>query len=391
MTGVRKASGKAKWTIIVYGAADNNLLKAIRRDIIQMRAIKEANEDVNVVGILDNGFQDSVAIQEGNLSPEASKGKVGAFKFELSGGPREGWFPGKIVSYDGQVNMGDPKTLEEVILWAMRKYPAEHYAVLILDHGNGWQGIAEDEDFVTKKGDDRLTADELREALREVYKRTGRKVDLLMMDACLMGQLEVLFQVEEFVNYVIASEDREGEEGWDYSRLNFKLPSDPKKLAEAILNNIYDGYSVRTLSLYDLKALREFKKAFNSLLKYLLKEIPKEKLRDISKRIRKLPSISQGYFYDFKDFGGVLKVLEEELKGNEKGEKLLKSVKEALSKLVVDSRGNTKNLTGLSVDANDMITEEYLKLKFAKETLWDEFLIFSREGWKETGNQLQDG
>ncbi len=379
-----RGSRSAKWTFIVYAAGDNNLMESIRRDISQLNQLKKANQDINVVGLFDSGFQDYIAVQEGNLS------RTGAVKFKLDGKTRTD-FPGRVLSHEGQVNMGDPKTLRDLILWAMRKYPAEHYALLIIDHGQGWLGIAHDEDFVTKSGDDRLTSEELRQALSQVKKRTGKKIDLVIMDACLMGQLEVLYQLKEFVNFVIASEAREKEEGWDYTRINFSFPADPKELARRLTERGFDGFSVRTLSAYDLTKLGAFTKAFNELLSYVLKELPSERLRAISKRILNLPSISQGFFYDFKDFYTILSIFKEELKGDKRAEKLIGKLESALRDLNFVSKSNIRGLKGVSIDANPEMTEEYLRLEMSKETLWNEFLTLSSERTplsSDQGNQV---
>ena len=47
----------------------------------------------------------------------------------------------------GELNMGDPQTLADFINWAKTTYPAEHYALIIVDHGTGISGVAEDKQF----------------------------------------------------------------------------------------------------------------------------------------------------------------------------------------------------------------------------------------------------
>lgn len=49
-----------------------------------------------------------------------------------------------------EVNMADPHTLSDFIHWASSNYPAEHYALMVADHGYGWRGLLID---VTSGGD----------------------------------------------------------------------------------------------------------------------------------------------------------------------------------------------------------------------------------------------
>ena len=39
----------------------------------------------------------------------------------------------------GEVNMGDPNSLTSFIQWASNAYPATNYALVLWDHGGGWQ------------------------------------------------------------------------------------------------------------------------------------------------------------------------------------------------------------------------------------------------------------
>ena len=40
----------------------------------------------------------------------------------------------------GEVDMGDPQTLYDFATWAIEAYPAEHYVLIMSNHGSGWAG-----------------------------------------------------------------------------------------------------------------------------------------------------------------------------------------------------------------------------------------------------------
>lgn len=101
----------------------------------------------------------------------------------------------------GEINMGDPATLQNFIEWAMHNYPADHYYLAIDDHGAGITGIAWDDtnrDASNKK--DRLTNTELYSVLKTVTRNGQRKIDLLAYEACLMGSFESAYDARSFAD-----------------------------------------------------------------------------------------------------------------------------------------------------------------------------------------------
>jgi hypothetical protein len=140
-------------------------------------------------------------------------------------------------------NMGDPRSLRDFIVWGIENYPAENYAVILWNHGTGWKeddiyafarsrGVEiqasqdevrsltrnnrrlsrafflssitevlqlDDEDSRAIAFDDSsldfLDNAKLQQAFQEAEAITGKKVSLIGMDACLMGMVEVAYQL----------------------------------------------------------------------------------------------------------------------------------------------------------------------------------------------------
>src|SRR5260370_38624826 len=98
--------------------------------------------------------------------------------------------------------MGDPQTLRDFIQWGKSRYPANKYARLISSHGAGWKYIGPDESSPgTRESYDALYMGELSAALQ------GQQFELIVLDACLMGMVEVAWQLEPFTKWLVASED----------------------------------------------------------------------------------------------------------------------------------------------------------------------------------------
>ncbi|MEK7810288.1 MAG: clostripain-related cysteine peptidase, partial [Pseudomonadota bacterium] len=45
---------------------------------------------------------------------------------------------GDAVASLGTVNTGDPKFLNDFIRWGVKNYPADHYLLVLWNHGQGW-------------------------------------------------------------------------------------------------------------------------------------------------------------------------------------------------------------------------------------------------------------
>ena len=129
----------------------------------------------------------------------------------------------------GEVDMSDPRTLVDFVTWAMAAYPADKYALILSDHGMGWPGGWSDGDSPASGNshrsiplasalDSNLFLMDLDTALGDIRARTGLdKFELIGMDACLMGQLEVFSALAPHARYAVTSQETEPSLGWAYT------------------------------------------------------------------------------------------------------------------------------------------------------------------------------
>ena len=137
------------------------------------------------------------------------------------------------------------------------------------NHGGAYDGVCYDEN-----GGDQLTLDELDASLRA----TNSSFDIIGMDACLMGSLEVAKTLSSFGTYLIASEELEPGHGWNYEELIKWLGENPNATLTNISKSFVDSYidtaahaSTRdkTLSVIDLKKVDDFVGDFTTILSSL--------------------------------------------------------------------------------------------------------------------------
>ena len=186
----------------------------------------------------------------------------------------------------GMVNMGEPDTLRDFIQFCRDEFPAEKYGLIMWDHGGGSiAGFGHDENFY----DDALTLADMEKAFREAGLGDER-LEFLGFDACFMATVEMAVLARDFARVMIASEDLEPGEGWDYhflAALNEEICG--FALGEIIVDTFFDYYvrrelydeEVLTLSVVDLEKVAE---VMDALGRIVPQELTAQKFRTMATR-----------------------------------------------------------------------------------------------------------
>ncbi len=127
----------------------------------------------------------------------------------------------EVIARPGELNMGDPKVLSTFLSEAVKTFPAQHYGLILWDHGGGWAAHAMDHNAPCAwGGHDKLALPKLRQAIQEGLERGAlKKLDLIGFDMCLMAQLETAFELSGLAEVMVASEAVEPGDGWPYDRI----------------------------------------------------------------------------------------------------------------------------------------------------------------------------
>jgi len=250
----------AEWTFMVYIASDDDMLENTALEDFKEMASVSPTEAVNIVVQMDRipGYANSY------------DNWTDCRRFLITQGltPTDG----NEVMNLGEVNMGDPSTLADFAKWAVSNYPAEKYALVISSHGKGWEGCCWDK----TSDNDNINLAELRSALGEISGFTGQPLNILGFDACLMGTVEVAYEIHEFASVMVASEQFEPASGWPYDTILTELTADPDmdaaSLATIIVDKYYqDGESKGyTMSAIDLTRIGVVASNLNDLAQALL-------------------------------------------------------------------------------------------------------------------------
>jgi hypothetical protein len=302
--------------------------------------------------------------------------------------------------------MAKASNMAKSIAWAMEKYPSKHFFLIASDHGSGWQGAHHSESTNSW-----MNARDLESALKEAKEMTGRKIDVLGFDQCLMASTEIAHQLKDYADILVASEEVEGGAGWQYdtvlgenksnpnsrilstkvlnyasAALRARDPLTPTDMAKAVVKMAEGNQrDLGTMSAIDLKKMPELSAAIDNFAgKVLESNLGPNDFRPVAAATQK--------FYDFADMGHFVSLAGKRF-GGAIGE-AADQVKAALTDAVIAEQHSSKypNATGLNIeidrqrgesrpvpnlpaeDQNRLTMDPYRVTKWAQETRWDEML-----------------
>lgn len=296
---------QAAWTVLVYLAGDNNLSSAVDTDLREMRSVGSSPE-VNIVVQYDTA------------------GETGTIRHRI-----EKAGSGEDLERFGEGDSGDPQTLVDFVTWAAAKFPAEHYALVLWNHGGGWEPSEMDRiaqrvgatEFTGREAGERsasplakvlfrstlekifqlptaeeraicsddgtghsLDTIELAGVLEKAVAALGQPLDLIGMDACLMSNLEVAYEVAPFAKFMVASEENEPNNGWPWDTVVGRLVAKPGLSARELSGFIADDYvksyvaighrGAVTQAAFDLSRIAGVADALDGLADALLAALP---------------------------------------------------------------------------------------------------------------------
>ena len=223
------APARAAWTVMVYLDADNDLERPMMKNLEEMLHLGKTDR-VNVIVLAARSSEGEGKYTNAPVANLAN------------------WTDGKLLRVEpgrlqeladwGAIDMGDATVLKRFLSTAMHDNPADRYALFFGDHGMAWAGVAVAESM---GGGDSLAIDEIAGAFKAALPPGGR-LDLIGFDACVMANLEVARTLAPYAHYLVASEEIEPSDGWDYAALFSRLTQTPGMDGAQLGRTIVDTY-----------------------------------------------------------------------------------------------------------------------------------------------------
>ncbi|MEG4574210.1 clostripain-related cysteine peptidase [Microcoleus sp. N3A4] len=270
-----------RWTWMVYMAGDNGKvfeqLKGKQRLMAPME--EQGYQDIQEMEAVGSTDEVAILVQFDTLSDREH-----TYRIYIRPQSEE-----RVIENIPEQNTGDPRSLRDFIVWGIENYPAQHYALILWNHGTGWKendiyAFARNRGVELKASDDEVRSlsrntrlssafflssivevvqledgesraiafddssldfldnAKLQQAFREAQEQTGQKVSLIGMDACLMSMVEVAYQLRANANYMVGSQEVEPLSGWPYTAILGSLTSDSRMTPEALATLIVQEY-----------------------------------------------------------------------------------------------------------------------------------------------------
>ena len=246
--------------------------------------------------------------------------------------------------------MSAPETLRSFLDFARAFAPADSTGLIFWDHGYGpLEGFGSD----AREDGDRLTLFEIADALEG-----GERLDYLCFDACLMSAVETADFLAPYADYLIASQETEPAQGWNYAFLaNIEPGMDGGDIGALAIDSCFAQYEemyadypdhmpMLSLACVDLRAMEGVDAAMDAFFTQLREGLAGDAYSDIVRaRIdcRGVGKFTTSTEYDLVDLRQCAERMAALCPDG------AARVQAALSEAVVYSRSNVEGLAGLSV------------------------------------------
>lgn len=357
---VGNATEKRAWTLAVYIAGDNNLDQFGVEDIRQMAQVG-SNESLHIVTLIDR-FRAPAQLKY------VEKDNV------------------IVLEELGEIDSGDYREFVKFVRFVKDNYPAHNYAIVIWNHGTGWRflrrpvhrGIAYD-----YSSNNHITNEQLGIAMAQVKEIIGRKIEVFVMDACLMQMVEVIHAVKDTCKYVVASQELEPGEGAPYHDILAEVTCDMTPL-EFANNWVYkfaksfdggsQGFDISTQSSIDTSKFDDLVNSLNGFAKAVMSG---RYVRDVRAVLQRVQNFDYRENIDLVHFAQLLGTrLEHDSSLRRSADRVVEAAKAAITANAT-SGPSVDNANGIAIylPANFILDAKYSELCFSQATLWDDMIV----------------
>ncbi len=252
------SSAGQTWTVMLYQDADDQVLeKDIFIDLNEAERVG-SSENVRIVSQIDR-FRGAFS---------GDDNWTGTRRYYVTQDNDLNTVNSQLVQELGEVDMASGQSLVDFVQWAATNFPADHYVLILSDHGMGWPGgwsdpapggADESRSPLASRLGQNIYLSELDQALGQARQAAGiDQFEIVGLDACLMAQMEVMAALQPHARYAVASEETEPSLGWAYTAFLGGLVQNPDMSGADLGKLIVQSYIGEDQRLVDPAARADF-------------------------------------------------------------------------------------------------------------------------------------
>jgi hypothetical protein len=362
------------WTILVFMNGDNDLEHWVTHDL------NELENGLFLAGKAGKGKLRVLVQADRTPGYDTTEGDwTGTRRYEIVADKDPLKTESELLEELGELNMGDPKTLEDFLAWGAEAAPATRTALVLWNHGTSWTvnggtpppGVSWDD---TSAQELSVAEGELAEGL-EAYVAAYGKLDLVAFDACNMASWEVAYALSPYAHAQAAAETTVGMNGLQYGPSLEVIGANPEisghDLADIWAYNAVEIGLENTFAAIDLDRMEEVAAQLEAISSHALSDSAALDTLLIARENAR--GVEQHYEEAYLDLGNLAKHLEDESEWNNKAPGL----KDAVDSAVIGAYGSTQFswVNGLTIYFDPYMLDLYAKGSWSKVTHWDELLL----------------
>jgi len=160
--------------------------------------------------------------------------------YEITDDVQSGIIDSTLLVDLGEVNMGEPETLENLLDYCFTNYPANYYCLNLWGVGDAYWGCIWDGGFTPDYP--HLSVNDFSLAIAPALSTHGEYLDIISLDSTYMSSFEMAYELRNYCDYYISTEDTLPLD-FDYETIVTELNADPDMSPLELSEIYYDSTS----------------------------------------------------------------------------------------------------------------------------------------------------
>ncbi len=204
---MNKIAGEHPWTVLIYAAGNNDLEAHILNSLQTLTEVVQS-DDMNIVMMISRSLSRERVVGDATVQYEQWHG-TRLYEIKESNAIQVGDL--------GELDMAEPKTLLNFLIWGATKFPARRIMLIMSGHSAGFVGMMKDD---SGENPSFMGIPGFARALGLFQQRLRRKIDILLFDTCFMDMVEIWYEItvisRSAVKNVILPQDNPPLQGLPY-------------------------------------------------------------------------------------------------------------------------------------------------------------------------------